>query len=319
MQKTIGTILSLVATIIILSVALSSCKDEEPAKPPSLSLAVATMDVKESDGTIEIELKLDKPAKKDIVVEYSLDGTALDVEAAGENADPDYEIVSEYGEVQIAKGQTSGIIEIELLSDLTLENAETIEIKLESVDEGIELTRDDEITINVKQEDGMVVALYWPNPTTTASADMDMLVRVGASAGNWEGVLTGSLQDVTRGPEFVFLPKTFGDAAFGLSYTYYEGTIDPLNFTVRFIDVVDTQLEPEASQQIFTATYTAANKNKWTDINSMQVVQTFVKSGGSFTNISAITVPASGSRVVTEKELKSKLKKGDRNLSIKGL
>lgn len=316
MRKSFILLLSL-AVVIGFSVGLSSCKkdDPEPVVAPKLSFSSPTLTVKESDGVIEIEVILDKPAPKDITVEYSLDGTAVDPETAAQNEASDYEILTERGEIEIDEGETSGIIEIQLNSDLYLEDPETIEIKLESVDEGIELTREDEIEITIDQEDGLIIALDWPAPTSTAAADMDLIVWIGQSVSSLE-VFTGSAQGNNQSPEFVFLPKAINDATFGLSYTYYSGNIDPLEFSVRFIDFVNNELEPEASRQTFTASYTAANKNEWTDINTTQVVQTFIKSGENFTEISEIAVPATGSRVRSMENLSnSTLKKGDKPFS----
>lgn len=311
MQKSI-TYLSSLATVVVLSVALSSCKDDDPPVKPKVSFAASTMTVKESDGTIEIEVLLDKPSPKDISIEYSLDGSATDKASVGTNEAYDYEITDDDpGEINIDKGESKGVITISLSSDGFIEDPEDIEIQLESATEGIELTRDDEIKITIEQEDGLIVALYWPAPSTTAYADMDMLVRYGASVPNWEtNFFDASLRDGYQGPEFVFFPKTLDNAAFGMSYIYYDGTIDPLNFTVRFIDLVNGAIEPESGFQVFTGTYTAANKNKYTDLNTTHVVQTFVKSGDSFTNISNITAPASGSRMSTSRDAQTNLTRG---------
>ncbi|MBT1697840.1 hypothetical protein KK083_13185 [Fulvivirgaceae bacterium PWU4] len=313
MQKSI-TYLSSLATVVVLGVALSSCKDDDPPVKPKVSVSAATMTVKESDGTIEVEVSLDKPAPKDISIEYTLDGTAVDKATISGNQAYDYEITEDPGEINIDKGQSKGVIKIDLLSDSFIEDPETIEIQLESATEGIELTRDDEVKITINQEDGLIVALYWPAPTSTAYADMDLLVRIGATVNNWEAdIFNGSVQETNSGPEFVFFPKAWGNAAYGMSYTYYDGTLDPLNFTVRFIDLVNGAIEPEAGFQVFTGSYTAANKNKWTDLSTTQVVQTFVTSGGAYSNISPITKPTAGSRMSTARDSKGTMARGSNN------
>jgi hypothetical protein len=170
MQKSIMYLSSL-ATVIVLGVALSSCKDDDPPVKPKVSVSAATMTVKESDGTIEVEVTLDKPAPKDISIEYSLGGTAVDRATVSANQAFDYEITEDPGEINIDKGQSKGVIKIDLNSDAFIEDPEVIEIQLESATEGIELTRDDEIKVTINQEDGLIVALYWPAPTSTAVAD----------------------------------------------------------------------------------------------------------------------------------------------------
>lgn len=315
MQKSI-TYLSSLATVVVLGVALSSCKDDDPPVKPKVSVSAATMTVKESDGTIEVEVSLDKPAPKDISIEYSLDGTAVDkATLTGNQTAYDYEIVDDDpGEINIDKGQSKGVITIALNSDSFIEDPEVIEIQLESATEGIELTRDDEVKVTVNQEDGLIVALYWPAPTSTAYADMDLLVRIGATVNNWETeIFNGSVQETNSGPEFVFFPKAWDNAAYGMSYTYYDGTLDPLNFTVRFIDLVNGAIEPEAGFQVFTGSYTAANKNKWTDLSTTQVVQTFVTSGGAYSNISSIAKPTTGSRMSTTRDSKGTMTRGGNN------
>jgi hypothetical protein len=92
---------------------------------------------------------------------------------------------------------------------------------------------------------------------------------------------------------------------------YYDGTLDPLEFDVVFIDFVDGDFEAEADTESFAGTYTAVNKNKWTDASTTKVVQTFKKVNGAFAEFSAITPAATGSRKKTYsiakilKELKS--------------
>ena len=289
---------------------LSSCKKshETPVKP-KLSFSNPTMTVKESDGTVDVNVELDKPSPEAISITYELAGTAKDKVTAG-NSSYDYEIPSSYLEVKIPKGQSTGSISIKLYSDFALEDDETIEITLKSVDsDNIEITRDDNIVITVKQEDGLIVLLEWPNPTVDSLADMDLILRVGANTSTWDGVLTGSVSESFTGPEFMFIPYVVDYPAYGVSYTYYDGTFDPLHFTVTFIDLIDGLTEAAANQEVFTATYHSANMNKWTDVTTTQVVQTFEKTSGTFGSPSIITVPVSGSRVISNGHLESALKK----------
>ena len=310
-----GVVLSL------LSAMLSSCKKnhETPVKP-KLSFSETTKTVKESDGTIDITMTLDQPAPEAIDVTWELSGTATDKVAAGTTGNADYAITSSYLDTKIKKGETSGTITIDLYSDFSLEDDEIIEIDIKDVDsDNIEITRDDIIKITLQQEDGLLVGLQWPDPTATLTADMDIIVRYGANTSTWDGILTGSANPGFTGPEYVFLPNVLTYAAYGISYTYYDGTLDPLNFTAVFAHFADGAFEATAQQQTFDATYTAANKNKWTDPNTTLVVQTFEKVSGAFTIPSAITVPASGSRLGASSQIISTLKKGDGPLSNSNL
>ena len=300
--------------LFFFSAMLSSCKKnhEDPVKP-KLSFSETTKSVNEADGDIEITMTLDQPAPEAVSITYELSGTAKDKVSAGTTSAYDYEITSGYLETKIKKGETSGKILITLFSDFALEDDEIIEISIKSTDsDNIEITRDDNTKITVVQEDGLLIGLEWPAPTSTANADMDLLLRVGANTSTWDGVLTGSAEGSFTGPEFIFLPKVLEYAAYGLSYTYYDGTLDPLDFTVTFIDYAAGSFEPVAQQQSFDATYTAANKNKWTDVNTTVVVQTFEKAGGAFTSPTfPIIIPGAGSRTGSNGHLIATFKKGD--------
>lgn len=295
--------------LLLMAVSIPSCKEDEPAPPAKLSFAESEITVSEADGIIEIELVLDKPAKEDITIEYSLDGTAIDVITAGTQYVPDYDILTEYLEVEIAKGETTGTIEIELLSDFYIESDETIEIEIQSVDsESIEITNDDDIEITVLQEDdGTILFLDWPEPGPNGEADMDLLLRSGST------FLAGSIDETNTPGEGIFIPASIGTGSFGASYTYYSGTLDPLNFEAIFIEVTDGTLEPEANRASYPGTYTAINKNPWTSLSSTKVVQTFQLVAGKCTNISVITAPSSGSRE-SQGEFPSAVRKGGDNL-----
>ncbi len=311
MRKNIIAFLSMF-TVLALSIGLSSCKkdDEPPPVKPKLSFASPTLAVKEADGTVKVEVTLDNPTPEDIVITYTLAGTAKNKASVTANQAFDYEILSEAGEIEILKGGTTGIIDLMLTSDYFLEDPETIEIKIGDVDsQNIEITREDEILITLDQEDGLLIGLSWPPPTADSVADLDILVRKGKTSAAWEGFVTGSIQENNAPPEFVFIPKTINDVAFGLSYVYYDGTMNQLPFTVLFIDYINGDFEPESGYQSYKGVYKLANRNKWTDPTTAKVVQTFKKSGGNPVEISTIAVPTSGSRVASSGNLTSTLQK----------
>lgn len=291
--------IGLAASFLIGLLTLVACKDDEPPTPSELSFAVSSMTVNEADDILEIEIVLDKPALEDFTVEYELEGTAQDEETeSDETPSADYYIIddeNDYGEVDFEKGQSVGIIKIQLYSDLLFEDDETIEISLTDVDSDlVELTRDDDIEITIEQEDGLVVALDWEEE----DVDLDLLIRIGENTTTWDGILTGSLFNQ---PEIAFLPQIIEDAAFGLSYTYYSGEVEPLDFVAIFIEFENGVLEPVAERESFEGQYTLVNVNRWDDddkgIATTQVVQTFEKVGTTWTNFSDISIPDEGSRV----------------------
>jgi hypothetical protein len=256
------------------------------------------MTVNEDDGTIEIQVELSKAASEDITIEYTLDGSAIDLISAGNQYNPDYEILGDYLEFEIAKGETTGIIEIQLYSDFQLEDPETIEIEIQDVDGGnVEITNDDDITITIEQEDGMAIVLDWPDPVGDQNADMDLVLRIGETTAALDDIVAVSANGSFLPIEYVFIPLAVQDAAFGVSYNYYEGTLDPLEFEAIFIDITDGILEPENQRVTYQGTYTAANINEWTDITSTLVVQTFEINSGVFGNFTQIIPAGSGSRI----------------------
>jgi hypothetical protein len=72
-----------------------------------------------------------------------------------------------------------------------------------------------------------------------------------------------------------------------------------MDFEVQFIDFAAGVFEVLADRDVYNATYTLANINAWDEDGAPDplVVQTFDVDGGVFSTPSAITVPASGSRM----------------------
>lgn len=248
-------------------------------------------------------MELDNPAPVDIVLDYDLGGTAIDVIQAGGELNPDYEILgdADYGEIEIAKGETTGIIEIELFSDLLFEDDETIEIKiLDASTDQVEITRDDEIEITLLQEDGMVVFLEWGvgEGENYTNVDMDLFLWLTDSETE-ELFLTSifSADESFESGEFLFLPSVLDDGVYGFSYNYYAGFVGAMNFQVTFLEFENGSFEPEANWNVFNATYTEVNINPWFESDVLPLLsQTYVKTGNSYSNFSDITIHESGSR-----------------------
>jgi hypothetical protein len=114
--------------------------------------------------------------------------------------------------------------------------------------------------------------------------DTDDLVYLGASAS--EGTAS----------EGLIIPSSFPDTEFGFSYVYYSGTEDDLDFEVNFVNFGGT-INGNA-QATSTGNYSLANINKYDEDGALapQIVQTVVKNGINYTNLSSIDEPATGSR-----------------------
>ncbi len=269
-----------------------------------INFAVATLAASETDRNIQVQVVLDKAVSTDISVAFTLSGDAVDsVRSEADEIPADYQIKGETGKTAtllIPSGQTTGVIAIKSYSDFYLEDDETFTITLASAGSQVEIGTTSSIEITLAQEDGKAIALFWDDAYTTV--DMDLFLWIGDLGDPVAdfGVASFSAFADFDGPEIVFVPDIFSDASFGTSYTYYEGDEDPMEFEVQFVDFVDGVAEPLANRDVFPATYTLANINKWDDSDVVPIiVQTFDVTDGVFSTPSAITIPSSGSRVGT--------------------
>jgi hypothetical protein len=163
--------------VVVLGIGLSSCKDDEPFVKPNLSVNTETLTVNEGAGTVEVEVVLDKGAPSDITIEYDLGGTAI--------SPADYSIVGQEGEVDIAAGQTSATIKLQIVNDALYEGNETIEISLEDVNsDDIVITNDDEATITITDDDPALKASFSATTLTVAESDNQELLEVEVTLDN---------------------------------------------------------------------------------------------------------------------------------------
>ncbi len=276
-----------------------------------VSFAITTLTVNEEDGLdedfLEIDVVLSNPAPTDITVQYEIDGTALDSLFAYNEELPssfyDYYINGVSGQVIIPNGQTIGKIEIQILSDFRYEpTPETMVFTITQASNGVSIGTNDEITISLEQEDGKVLALLW-EPAAT-DVDMDLFLWFGDDVSELDFLLAiAAAGRTTPREEILFLPSSFPDFAFGLSYIYWGGTKDPLNFEVQFADFTAGTLEPVADRDVFAGVYSLANINKWDQAGGAEpsIAQTFRQVSGQVVDISSpIVIPATGSRMRTQ-------------------
>jgi len=446
-MKNIPLLFLCIALVISLGFGLSSCKDDDPPVRPKLSFAESSMTVSEGDGTIQVDMVLDKAHSKDLRIEYQLGGTASDQDAVG-TADADYQVVDTHGVVEIPAGATTGTIELAIFSDTAFEPDETIEISIfDTNTDEIELTAEDKVVITitnddaqitasfsttsmtvneddgvevntdgdlvwrllqipvqldkpaptditveftididlqstsknhaidsawgaqnevpsqyfdyavkgeqgkivipsgstsanieirlrfdfvfeddetieitltpsnsvqvgtnktmiitVEQQDGKVIALVWDEVHT--DVDMDMFLWVGnnndTTTFDTQPVAVSLTPGAMEQAEVIFIPGLFTDGAFGLSYVYYSGTADPMNFEAQFVDFVDGVAESQPNYDIFSGTYTLANINPWDDeangVYPPAIAQKFVITDGVY-SYGKIQVPSTSSRL----------------------
>ncbi len=164
--------LSICCFSAILVMGLSSCKDDDdPFVPANLSVNTETVTISEAGGTVEIEIVLDKAAPTDITVEYDLGGTAV--------SPADYSVVGTEGELDIPQGQTSGIIEIDIVNDAIYEGNETIEISLQDVNStDVLITNDDEAVVTITDDDPQTVVSFATTTLEIKESDNDELLEI---------------------------------------------------------------------------------------------------------------------------------------------
>ncbi|WP_276372392.1 Calx-beta domain-containing protein [Chryseolinea sp. H1M3-3] len=301
--------------------------DDDPQVTASFD--VTTMTVNEADGIVEVSVKLSQAATSNTTLQYTLSGSARDSVTA-RSADPvlpaDYSIWGgNSGTLQIASGQNSGVIRLGLYSDFIIEDGnpdtapwdpETIIITLTQASAGVQIAADkDEIQIGVNQEDGKVIALFWGEEGVASTVDMDLFLWIGDIGDDVAdlGLIALSAFEGTEAPEVVFIPAKINDVKFGVTYLYYEGDVDPLEFESHFIDFADGAI---GDREIYKndVPYTLANINEWTTFDDLvNIEQTFeIDANGAYTNISTISTPTTGSRAPMYKipagTVKSKVK-----------
>lgn len=297
------------------------------------SFPTTTFTVNEDDGVgvdgsgnpvsvlLQIPVQLDKAAPVDITVEYTID---IDFEKTGKNfaIDSTFAFVNEIppnyydyyvkggsvvasevgitGKVIVPKGATTGNIDIQVFTDFRFENDETIDITL-SATNMVQLGTNKTAIVTLKQQDGKVIALVWSDAHN--DVDMDMFLWIGMDTTDLTLWASSIRPGVTPRNETIFIPTLFGDAAFGLSYVYYSGSANPMNFEAQFIDFADGVVEAQADYDVFSGTYTTANLNEWDQQGGTFppiIAQRFVVDGGVYA-YGKLQVPASASRTKKQK------------------
>ncbi len=287
---------------------------------PIASFVNATLTVNEDDGLndyIELEVVLDQPAAQDLTVNYKIDttkisGGAIDSVWAhnhGISEYADYFVNSVIngitGAVTVASGKSSAKIQVQLFTDLYFEDDENIILTLTANDD-IHINDDKKTTtVTVKQQDGKRILLSWQDTNT----DMDMILWTGSNVSSLVRPIAGSQIDNITWEiynETLFIPKAITSGVFGLTFNYYSGTVNPLDFKVEYADFTDGVLAAPSNE--YNATYTKENINAWKTTGDLQIEQTFKVTASEITEISAITIPTSGSRLPS-KPVSTKIKK----------
>ncbi|RAW01387.1 variable surface lipoprotein [Pseudochryseolinea flava] len=304
------------AILAAMPLVMASCgkDDDDPPSKAAISFEMSETTVYEDEGTIEYTIVLDKPAPEDFVLEFDITGTATNLTDVNPEQEPyDFEVVGDESEIEIAEGETEAKISIKFWSDWILEeDAETIVIKLDDVNSEnnlITISGDDELTINLVNEDGTLVGLEWVDVDDDGKnepVDMDLIFW----AKNDESELTPIDAPPFSAPykdnafEYVFYPDIleFEDNDYAFSYTYYKGEVDSLLFGVYSVRFENGDYNESNNLMEASGIYETVNKNPWADSEepTFVIAQNFEIESNIFTNFTpedTIIAAAESSRV----------------------
>lgn len=286
--------------------ALVTITEDDPQTVATFPTTTLTVKESDNDALLEIEVSLSSPASQAVTLQYEFthgEGFAIDDLFGAVQTPPipaqfiDFDVDGGLQEVSIPQGASTGLIKLQLFSDFLLEDDETIEITLTSAT-GATIGTNNKMTITLDQEDGKAIVLVWDE---YEDVDMDMFLWIGETIATFDPNPIASSINAAVDPqvELVFIPSVIEDAAFGLSFVYYEGTEEPMNFESHFIDFTNGEFAEDFDS--YPGTYNLVNINAWDADGAAApaVVQTFRIEAGTYLEITDIEEPASGSRKPT--------------------
>lgn len=268
-------------SLLVFSVILTtifSCSEDEKKKIAQISFDGINKTVDENAGTIFIPFDVnDGPIDENAELSFEASGTAT--------LDEDY----------VFEGWDDDGAYFTLVDDDIFESNETLVVTI-SDSEKVNISSPDTYTVTITDNDAdfdLVIDLTWDAGSgTPGDVDMDLVLWEYDPVGDVFTDIDGSFQ-IGTAFESVTLPGTAVNGTYGLTYQYYEGTSNNLEFTVTFSTENGT-LEGTENELIFTETYTLNNVNATT---SVFIEQIFDKVGTDYNNFSLIDVPPSGSRI----------------------
>jgi hypothetical protein len=316
---------------------LDSCKDDE-TPIAGITFELEEQEVTESDGTresfhpevnpdegvgrvVQVKLVFDRALAGDAVLKFDVDGTAR-AKATSSEAN-DFEILDEAemvtiddDEITILKGATEATFDIMIYEDLLFEfdedalndegaPYETVVLQLLSVVSGPAKLGATQLEHTMKiLEDDAVAFLQWEAQDmefAAAEVDMDIIFwRNGAAA--WT-------QGAGEGTDFegINVPAGLGEGNWGVSYTYYSGNSDDLDFfgilfnTAGTLNNAKYTYHPQDGEPlVFEGNYKQVNVNAYSETSPPKIAQTMVKTGINYSSISNLTSFTQGSRLINK-------------------
>jgi hypothetical protein len=301
---------------------LNSCKDD-PKPIAGISFDITDQETTESDGTtksfnpfyggtghdISVKIVLDKAAPDNIVISYTVAGTAARTTTSSVLNDFNLDGVNagESKTLIIEKGANEAVVTINVFEDNTFEVDkdknlfETVILTLDKVVSGpASISQTNNVyTLKIYEDDALVFLQWDATPETSSfdkgDVDMDIFAFLNGDLANY-----GAEKDNEY--EYLIIPAGYPDGSYGISCPYYSGTSNNLKFgTYIFGYSINNKayLYGTDNPLIYSGTYTQANLNHYdltAEVPATKIIQTFVKSKINFTT-SAIQVPATGSRI----------------------
>ncbi|HCM77916.1 MAG TPA: hypothetical protein DIS90_16150 [Cytophagales bacterium] len=293
MKKTVSSLM-----LIVVALQFFSCKEDE-VPPAIISFSSQISTVSEGVGDAIIRINLSKAAPGDIIVNFTLVGSA--------QIDNDFKTS---GSFTIPNGALEGELSISIIDDAVFEFdpeitnvfGESLEITLSGVSgNGILSDSSGELThlLIIQENDpiarSITIGLSWDSGDgTPGDVDMDLILFY-LDPTNGPIVLVAA-SSIGTDFEKIALGTPAPDGVYGLAFRYFEGSSNDLTFTSEF-EVENGTLPGGGTTASFIGKYTQANVNGDVSQNAtVQIVQTFEKKGLNYVAISDITIPDSGSR-----------------------
>ncbi len=248
----------------------------------------------------EVKLILDRPVAETTVLRFSAIGTAT----RGTLTEfGDYALEPEGNMLTINKGEQSASFMFTVFEDYELDYSEYVNqlylvegvtITLEEVVSGTGVIGKNKTFTLLILEDDPIIYLSW-DPLDDlgfdpGDVDMDLILWY-----NGEQVASSA----STGIEFegLYFPAGLEDGQIGMSYTYYSGTSNNLEF---YVDVLNPGGKLNGTDNIksFVGIYTTSNINKYDESGmTPHITQTMDKKGLNYLNLTELMINTQGSRV----------------------
>ncbi|MFT4031325.1 MAG: hypothetical protein QM669_02815 [Siphonobacter sp.] len=229
-MKFYSKLLLYVGLLVIAGTSLTSCKKDNETSGSVVKFSELSKTVTEADGNITLALDFGSATTSDLVLQFSLSGTAV--------LNGDYLMntatATNDTTITIAKGSTTANLIFKVIDDKVIESSKTLIVTLKNVSSGgtlsttsLDLTSTVTITDNdTAPTSGIQADLTW-NAGSKVELDLYLLTGVEFdSNGNITSVdQTNSLYSAnTEGFQSITLPTTATDGNYYIYIGHAEGT-----------------------------------------------------------------------------------------------